>query len=385
MRFYVRQPFGGEAMSLRVWVPVLLVLGFGSSLAAETLSQPLLTWTGDLRNRFESLRNEAAGTGKNESYDQLRLRARLGAKIQPAETVTAELRLATGTGGNSTNQSYGDTVKGSRNYDFKLDRAAFLYTPAPLLPGFTAQAAAGRMANPFVLVGENDLLLDSDLNFDGGAVTGKYETESWSAGAIISHVVLDEAKDVATAQDVTLTVLEAFARLHLGSEASLGLTAAQYAYRGLPQHAVIVTDFAGNSNNGSVYTYGYRVTSFGLEAKVETGLAPLTVFVEQAKNEEVSSEDTALIYGFRLGRLKNPGDWLASIDWREVRRDSTLGIFADGDSFGGGTDGRSLRLTAGYAIDGTFAAGASYFTGERAIASTAVKRERLMLDLNLKF
>lgn len=342
-----------------------------------------LKWSGDIRHRFDSLQNESPATGKNENYDQWRLRARLGAKANPTDTLSIEARLATGTGGTSTNQSYGDTVKGSRNYDIGLDRASFKYTPA----GFFA-LTAGRMATTMLMVGENDLLFDSDLNFDGAAISLQQTFDLVSVGVQGGQFTLDEAKDSATAQDVRLNAAQAFARYALSKDELVELSVSQYAYTGVPQHAAIVgTDFLGNSNSGSVYTYGYRVTSVGLAGQFSIGAVPVVVYTEAAQNEEVSNDKNAIVYGVKINKLKASRDWTIYVDYRQLDKDSTLAILTDGESFGGGTDGRSWRVGAGYNINKSFAFNGTYLTGERGIGSggTAVKRNRLMFDLSAKF
>ena len=182
-------------------------LAFSETNAATSASTPIQTvdptvlkWSGNLRHRFDSVRNESPSAGKNETYDQMRLRLRLGAMASPLENLKIEMRLATGTGGTSTNQSYGDTVKGSRNYDFKLDRAAFDYGVNDFI-----HVGGGRMANPLVLVGENDMLFDSDLNFDGTTILLGQNWGDVELGASAGLFILDESKDTSAAMHFNST------------------------------------------------------------------------------------------------------------------------------------------------------------------------------------
>ena len=389
-------------MEGRSWVGIvyrMVVFGFVLSLAplafsetnaassastsAQTIDPTLLKWSGNLRHRFDSIRNESPAAGKNETYDQARLRLRFGATANPVENLKIEMRLATGTGGTSTNQSYGDTVKGSRNYEIKLDRAAFDYGVNDFI-----HVGGGRMANPFVLVGENDMLFDSDLNFDGTAFLLGQNWGDVEVGVSAGLFILDDSKDTsaASASDVRLDALQVNAKVKMGWMDVIA-TAAEYTYCGVSQHAAIVTgDFAGNSNSGGVYTYGYRVTAYGLELQTTMSEIPLRAFFEMAQNSE-GIDRTASIVGLRMGQLKNAGDFAMAWDYREVQKDATLGILTDAEAFGGGTDGRSHRFTAGYGVNKSLSAWLAFLSGEKGISAGAAPagRKRITLDALIKF
>lgn len=354
-----------------------------ASAPVQTVDPTVLKWSGNLRHRFDSIRNESPAAGKNETYDQTRLRLRLGAMANPVEHLKIEMRLATGTGGTSTNQSYGDTVKGSRNYEIKLDRAAFDYGVNDLL-----HVGGGRMANPFVLVGENDMLFDSDLNFDGTAFQLGQNWGDVEVGVSAGLFILDESKDTsaASASDVRLDALQVNAKVKMGWMDVIA-TAAEYTYNGVSQHAAIVTgDFAGNSNSGGVYTYGYRVTAYGLELQTTMSEIPIRAYIEMAQNAE-GAERTASVVGLRLGQVKNVGDFAMGWDYREVQKDATLGILTDAEAFGGGTDGRSHRFSAGYSVNKSLSAWLTVLSGEKGISAGAAPagRQRITLDALFKF
>ena len=59
----------------------------------------------------------------------------------------------------------------------------------------------------------------------------------------------------------------------------------------------------------------------------------------------------------------------------------------DSDSFGGGTDGRSLNTTLAYNLEDNANIMLTYLSGKSGIASgeTAVDRNRVQADLNIKF
>jgi hypothetical protein len=342
-----------------------------------------MTIFGDLRYRYESLHDQSPSTGNRENYDQERLRARLGMRVMPLNDLTVEFRLATGNGGQSTNQTFGDTAnKGMRNEPFQLDRAFFKYAVCP-----SGSVIGGRMANPFVLVGDNDMIFDNDLNFDGLALASDHKMEAASVFARLGEFILDAGKN-STVADRKLDALELGARLPVNDRLMVTLTASEFKYSDIKGNSGIVsaTNFGGNSSVGTGYAFDYNVLSGGLEVAYNIGL-PLAVYAEYDKNDQTSDNNKAMIYGVRLNQLKEAGDWMVLVDQREVQKDSTLGILADGDSFGGGADGRSLRISAGYAFTKAFGAQLSAFTGTKNIADgeTGVERNRYHADLNVRF
>ncbi|MDY6905454.1 MAG: putative porin [Thermodesulfobacteriota bacterium] len=154
------------------------------------------SWGGDLRMRYQAdyFGEENAEFGESDNPSELmntrndrhrgRIRARLNAKatvFKPEEINTgkmqAGIRISTGSVNDpvSTNETLGD-------YDNKdsivLDRAylKWAYKPRTMIwgqiPELTIQA--GRFGSPFV---STDLIWDSDLGFEGGALSFKTDVQ----------------------------------------------------------------------------------------------------------------------------------------------------------------------------------------------------------------
>ncbi len=114
----------------------------------------------------------------NQDRHRARIRARLGLDARLPEGFSTGLRLATGSSNApvSTNQSLGSSGGNFSNYEIWLDRA-FIRWDAFDEEAFDREDIAlsltvGRFENPFFAT---DLIWDSDLNFDGAAVSGSYE------------------------------------------------------------------------------------------------------------------------------------------------------------------------------------------------------------------
>lgn len=101
-----------------------------------------------------------------EDRQRLDLRARLGVRVQIADWVSADVRVATGSNASpvSANQTLG--ADGPGKYQLWLDRASIRLTPAD-----GVAVDLGRFANPFRT---SDLIFDNDLNFDGAAVSADH-------------------------------------------------------------------------------------------------------------------------------------------------------------------------------------------------------------------
>lgn len=356
-------------------------MGYASSESSTSISNPP-QFSGDIRQRVESAVNESPAAGKAETYDHLRLRARLNMKFQPAEKILTEIRLTTGNGAVSTNQSYGDSSKGMRNYDFKLDRA---YGKWNFISG--ANLIFGKMSNPYYTHGPSDILFDHDLNMDGSALNYSYKSDSNEVLLTLGQFIHEEAKDTLANKDARQTSIQLVDKLKVNEELTLGFSLGSHKFMDMKDHAAVVTgNFYGNSNDGTNYLYNYDVQSAGFDLKYQWTV-PVTFYTEFAKNSAADKDNTALIYGLSFNQLKKAKDWSFQIDHREVAKDATLGIITDDDSSGGGTNVRSVRTSFGYMIEDNLNFSITSYNGVKNIASgeTAAKRERLHVDLSFKF
>jgi len=114
-----------------------------------------LTIGGDLRVRYESIDQEHAPDTSRGRY-----RARLGISKKFGDGVEAGIRLATGPGRTSANQTMDTSFS---NAELNLDRAYISVNPE-IAEWLTL--TGGRIANPFV---HTNMVWDADLNFDGAA------------------------------------------------------------------------------------------------------------------------------------------------------------------------------------------------------------------------
>ncbi len=362
-------------------ISLFAILLVSQSTFAQAQSEIKTRIKGDLRIRQESI--EAEGVSGHDNYDQLRLRARLSFLSHVNDQISTEVRLATGSGGTSTNQTLGDsTSTNTQNYDFKLDRAYAQYKPNDGL-----LARMGRTVNPYVLVANNSLLFDSDLNFDGLSAQYALQKGPLLYHVIAAHSILHESKGSNTSKDAFLDSLE-LAIQHDWSSSFILFTVSEHLFKGIKGNTSLVgSQFQGNSNDGTNFIKNYDVTSLGLEYHVGEFYLPMSFYAEWAQNNRVSKNNKASIYGIVLNHIKKRGDWMVSIDNREIQMDSTLGALTDTDSFGGGADGRSLNALVSYALEDSVTFTASYYNGQIQIAQGESKktRNKFLLDLAVQF
>lgn len=355
------------------------LLLFVLTLANLTFAKEI-DFKSDLRFRYETVKSQNPGVGKNETYDQLRLRVRSGFEVVTDELMKFDLRLATGTGGTSTNTTLGDSVKGERNLDFKLDRASM---EVPIGEGLTSKM--GRMANPFQMVGLSDLVFDTDLNFDGISFKKNFLVGESQLGLTGVYSVIDEQKDSQSSSDIKVLSLMLNAKTDIDGM-PMQLILAHHAFNEVTGHSSVLTgDFAGNSNNGSVYIAGYELTSIGVDLGFTINSVKTIFYSEFVRNHRADSLGDGWLVGVKYGELQKKGDWWISWDYRELQKDAVLGIIADADSGGGGTDVKSHRVQLLTVISPTLNAGLTWFDGLKSISSTPAFRERLQFDMIAKF
>ena len=120
---------------------------------------------GDFRYRHGTINAEGLSTRNRQ-----RIRARVGLDARISDAFDVGIMVASGSDDPiSTNQ----TLDGAfSTKDFRLDLAYFDWHPVTV-PGF--HLSAGKIKNPFFSPGKTELIWDSDLRPEGGAI--KYSTK----------------------------------------------------------------------------------------------------------------------------------------------------------------------------------------------------------------
>ena len=94
---------------------------------------------------------------------------------------------------------------------------------------------------------------------------------------------------------------------------------------------------------------------------------PVHVFGDFVTNTSADSLNTGWLVGFAAGKLKQPGSWMVSYNYRELERDAVVGAFTDSDFRGGGTDGKGHEFAGAVQVAGNTAFEVTYFLDTRGL------------------
>ena len=320
-----------------------------------SLAEKPIEWSGDFRYRHEWVSQEVTSATAISSYQQERIRGRLGARGWVNPNTTIETRLSTQPGRVSTNQTLGGSANAFGNYTITLDRMGFRYQPSDL-----GVFSGGRIANPYFVPGGSDLVWDTDLNFDGLAMS----LTPWPDADLLPFLNVggfwvDKQTTVSTtAKDVLLASVQMGLRHTTNQGVSWIVGVSDYHYTSAAGHAIFSTPTAPSGNSTttvgatSVYVTDFNLISGGVELGTPISGVPVS-----------------------------------SYDYRKVQQDAAVAAFTDGDCFGGGTNGKSHRLTVGMQLASRWSGQLTGYLGSAGIASgqTAVRRNKVHADLNFAF
>lgn len=336
---------------------------------------------GDIRYRHENVGSEGSAVS---SYDKDRLRFRLGAKAQVDEEVGVEARLSTAPGRVSTNQDLGTSANANANYSITLDRAAFNWM---LMSGLNLKG--GRIANPLYAAADADMVFDTDVNFDALALT--YSTKMGSSEIFVN--LMDSILDKNTSaykSDVHQYTAQVGGKIAMDDQ-TLGVAVAMHDFQNLQSHTILGSSATNTTyaSAGTRYTYGYKPMVVDVAFTTPVAGKPLVASVEYVRNtnSDVTDDKDGYMVGVKYGSLKEKGDYALSYDYRVIKKDATVSVFTDGDSFGGGTNGNSHRLVASYQESKNMTANLCYFMGKSGLASgdTEVARNKVAAEVVVKF
>ena len=372
-----------------------------------------------------------------QDLSRWRVRARLGLLANITDRTSAGLRLSTGNTRDrvSTNQTLGQDFN---KYDFLVDRAYVRYEPVKAL-----SITGGRIPNPWF---STDLMWDDDLNFEGLAVNWQpaQKGDRFRPFVTVGYFPItaedppsrDEARSLVGAQVGAGWDVAAWQQLRLG--------VAIYDYRNFegkrePNSAfdainnVELTADYGSSQYGSGLrqkgntlfetnaandTAISRPLYMGLAAKFRpvnlTGewvldywyptqliLAADYVYNTAFDKQEIErrtglSMDDASASAWRLGvtvgrpKIREQGDWNASLVYKRVGSDALLDAFTDSDFGYGGTNLEGFVLGMAYGLDRNTSLGFKYASADTIASPTTVAGDRfgvdtLQLDLAVRF
>lgn len=308
----------------------LILFAFASISYAS--SEIELKWGGDLRMRGLY---EKDGDAEARLRDQLRLR--LGVAAQIDSDVRAELRLATAKTNRSTNQALGDDKDpGMPRRFFGLDQAFIQWSPVSF-----GSLYGGRHKLLNFRPGGSQLILDEDLNLEGGAAVVNYEFRpGWKINVVAGSAEVHENYDFfysSAETDNQLNYGQIFAEWKEGNfKTTGGIGFFNWVSVQGKNFSDLVAGGAAWGNSESdpgVIAFPYLVKEAFLQTDIKWDVGTLSIFGDYIVNNEAPISNQ----GFWIGGSWAMKSWTFLLAWEELDSDATLAAFTDSDFVNGRT------------------------------------------------
>jgi hypothetical protein len=380
-----RLQFEGD---IRVRAETILPSSDNSAARIVSLSSPDLTRAPDIWGN--------PNFNTKESQNRSRVRARLGANVAVADTVSAGISLSTGstTGPTSTNQTMAAGASNTpgffNKYGTVIDKAFVRLEPTSSL-----SLQAGRFRNPFLAT---DLVWADDLNFEGfagswKAAPGTFRDSFLTVGWFPLSYQVPGAQ-----RSRSLTAIQGGVNWQFGTrENRLRLGAALYSYNGIeglkettadrstvPDYAVrseygsgfrqrgntlfrVNSNVAGDTSTNWGLASGFRelnltavldIAQFDPLRIVLTGDLVRNLAFDQGQmrrrsgTQLLDGDGTGYLFRVQVGApsIRKAGDWNAGLTYRRLGSDAVVDAFTNSDFGLGGTNNRGYILSGSYGI-----------------------------------
>jgi hypothetical protein len=324
-----------------------------------------LSLSGDLRVRHESVRPNATLGG--DDVDRARMRLRIGLDAKLDDNWDMGLRLATGGGMTSTNQTF-DALN-EEKAPLHVDRAFARFRAGDARK---VELSAGRTPNPYV---SSFVLWDTDYNPDG--LVEKFVFPAGSGTIFVNagqHVLGLVDKEYGPG----LLGFQSGVELKLG-EGKLTAAAACYSFPNADEAPTAMSSVPPGSR------YALADLYLQWKGKVLSSGLPLCVWLDTFTNTEAEADRTAVAAGIDVGSAKEKGGVSFSLTCAEVDRDAmwiNLGDSTVADKL----EDRDLRafvlkVCAGLGKGATL--GATWYSKDDRYSDA--HEDKLEVDLVLKF
>ena len=337
---------------------------------AQSDGQPLLSWRGDVRYRYEAI-----DIDQKDDRERNRLRARVGLTAAVSDTLDMVVGLASGSDDPvSSNQTLGSAGTTKR---LGLDQAYFSWQINDAL-----NLKAGKIKNVWFKPVKSELLWDNDYNPEGVALS--YASRGFFGHAAVNWLESDTRSGQAFAAGV-----------QAGWRTSLGdydLTAgAGYHDVGVADHEAFLggDDFFGNQtlcqDSGCVYSHDYEQVQIFTMLGGRWLEQPLTVYFEAVENLALDAQNQGWSAGFKIGKASKPRTWELGYQYEDLEADAVFGLTAGSDFGGGGTNIKGHIVRGGWAVTKGWKLGLTYFNNETDLDGAQQGYQRLQLDSQIKF
>jgi len=343
---------------------------------------------GDLRYRYEYIDDNSAATDRHRN----RVRARLGLDAKVNDEWDLGFRIATGNG-----EVSGDPVSTNQTLDEAFSRKPIWLDLAFL--GYHPQWCEGldiylgKINLPFYRVGKNELVWDSDLTPEGGAILyGMPLNDKTTLNMVAGGFWVNEES---TGGDTSLWALQAYLKHQISKPTYILGGASLFCYGNIQGEEGLADEwdddgdaFFGNTQApGDVFASDYDLLELFAEFGTQVRGMPVTVFGDWVHNSVAvdEAEDTGWLVGGILNRAKDPRSWQFEYDYRDIELDAVVGQFTNSDFIGGGTGGQGHRFAFSYVVAKNVVAALTYFDNQFKGRNDDEEYDRLQADVIVKF
>ena len=344
-----------------------------------------IKWSGDFRYRHDSIDDDTSTTTR----DRNRIRARLKMEAKVNDEWDTIFRLASGSSDSptSTNQTLGDSDADSfSSKEIWLDQAYADYHPGSM-PGLNIMA--GKMSNPFYLVGKNQIIFDTDVSPEGGAATYQWNMDDSTSAQLTGGAYW--LSERSTNADTSIFGIQGLLKHKLSHDSHILGGVSYYDFGNIKGKTLAGVSSEGNTTTpvagtSGIFANDYNVLEGFGEYGFMIGEVPAAVFGSYVNNMAASnSEDSAWIIGTKYNKAKEPGSWEVSYNYRDVEKDAVVGGLSDSDFIGGGTDGKGHVFGFNYQLAKNVQAGVLYYVAEKNASTSEDDYKLLQGNLVFKF
>ena len=331
---------------------------------------------GDFRYRHEMIDTEGKDTRNRQ-----RIRARFEVLANVNQTTIVGLQVATGSDDPvSTNQTL-DNGYSTKNLMLDL---AYLEIKPQTIKGLSIKG--GKFKNPFFKPGKSELIWDGDMNPEGGAAAYKKDLQDISITLIASGFWIEEHS---SGDDSWMAAGQGLFSYNLNDNKS-GITAGAGFFNyintvGFEPFFDADNPMGNTVDTSSLYVNDYQLLELFGEVNHKFGNIPVTMMGDYVTNTAVDNDCNGWLVGIRIGKAKKTGSWSCRYNYREVEKDAVIGMYADSDFRGGGTDAKGHEIGGVFQIAKNSAFKATYFMNKIGLNQNESDFKRLQVDLQLKF
>jgi hypothetical protein len=335
--------------------------------------------------------------GKDFRYYH-RIRAQIGVVANVWKDIDVGVFLGSGSSDNpsSTNQTLTDSFSTKPVW---IDRAYAQWKPS-FANGL--HLIAGKTKNSFYAVGKSELMWDPDLRPEGIALGYKRAIGPVEPFIIGAAYWIEERKS--DDNSWLLGVQGGLKASFLSARLYFLVGAGYYNFTNMKGKALFFDreDSQGNSAYEVVlddndtpadpeddevqlrYAEDFDQVETLVEVGGKIGRFPWAVFGTFEINIASESDNLAWLAGISFGKCRNPLDFKFRYIYRELEKDSVVGLFSDSDFIGGGTDGRGHEVNFGFQIVKNVQFAITYFYNQTTMYSLDTY-QRGQIDFKLKF